>query len=641
MLQSLRDRMSGVVAWFIVGLLIIPFAFFGIDQFAGSSPDPTMATVGDEDITLRDFRDAYAQRYQRLLQMLGDDFDPSELEQSEFRRAVLDDLIRESAQAQYAERHGWRVSDDEIAAFLRTVPAFQEDGRFSPSRYRSLLQRQGMSPSSYENQLRQGLRVEQLRNVVVDSAFSTPEEIAKLRRLEEQRRSFDVVRVPVSRFLGDIEIDDEAVEAHYRANRERFRVPERVRLAYVQVDADEIAERHEAPSEAILREIYEAQAEQRFRQAERRRVRHILIRDDDAEARLAELRERIEDAGSFAELAEEHSQDPGSASRGGDLGWIEREQMVPEFDEVAFALSAGELSPPVQSEFGWHLIRVDEVREDAVRPFDDENVQQTLKRMYRERETENAFRDAVERLEELTFEHAASLEPAAEAIGVEVRETDWLERGSNEGIFALPGVQQAAFDELVKAGENSMPISASPRRVLVVRELDREPSRVRDLDEVRDRIVGTLREVEATAQARRLAEELIARARDGEALEALVEEAGNLNIDRLDDVSRRSDRADRAVVQRAFAMARPHDEADEAASFSTTDLGERGVALIRLRSVAADDDTADDERREMRARQLAGRIANGEFAAYQQHINDDVRVRIRRPIDDVEADPRR
>ncbi|MHA7833614.1 MAG: SurA N-terminal domain-containing protein, partial [Algiphilus sp.] len=225
MLQSLRDRMSGVVAWFIVGLLIIPFAFFGIDQFTTSNANPEVASVGDRDITLREFQNAYNQRYQRLVQMLGENFDPSTLDRGVMRQAVLEDMIQQEARLQYAQRQGWRVSDQVLMQFLQEVPAFQRDGQFSPDAYRELLAQQGMSPQGYEQQLREGLRAEQLRNAVVNSAFVVPEEVARARAVREQQRSFAAVRVPVSRFLGEIEADDAALQATYEANRDAYRVP--------------------------------------------------------------------------------------------------------------------------------------------------------------------------------------------------------------------------------------------------------------------------------------------------------------------------------------------------------------------------------------------------------------------------------
>lgn len=628
MLQTLRDRMSGFVAWFIVGLLIIPFAFFGIDQFATGTADPEIATVGDETITMREFRDAYNQRYQRLIQMLGDDFDASQLDQAALREGVLESMIQEKARLQYAEEHGWRSSDQAVIDFLRQVPAFQVDGRFSSERYRQLLSQQGMSPERYEQQLREGLRAEQLRNAVVGSAFVVPQELERAARLRAQQRDFDFVRVPVSRYLGESEPDGETLRAAYEAERERWQVPERVRLAYLEIDRERLAQGQDAPEASVLRRIYEAES-QRFSLPERRRVRHILAEGENARARIGEAAERLAAGEDFADVARAMSDDGGSAEEGGDLGWIERGDMVPAFEEAAFAMDAGELSEPVESDFGWHLIRVDDAEQAGTRDFEDEEVQQQLLRIYRQREADVAFREVYETVEQLSFEQAASLEPAAEATGLEVRHSEWLERGSDEGLLAHPEVAEAAFSEAVRAGENSRPIEIAPNRVVVVRQAEHEPARVREFDEVRDQVAARLRRERARERAREVADELLQALRDGAGIEALVAEAG-LELRSAEGVTRDSGDWQRRVRDALFSLPRPDQR--ETVSVGSVDLGDEGIGVLRLRQVR---EASEPEVGETLARQLRGRTAGAEFAGVEAHIAESVRVRRRQSPEDV------
>lgn len=629
MLQSLRDRTSGVVAWFIVGLLIIPFAFFGIEQFATGNPDPEIATVGDQEITMREFRNAYNLRYQRLLQMLGEDFDVSQLDQAALREGVLESMIQEQARLQYAERHGWRTSDQAIVDFLRSVPAFQQDGRFSGERYRQLLDQQGMTPERYEQQLREGLRAEQLRNAVVSSAFVLPEEVERVAALRGQRRDFQYVRVPVSRYLGESEPDQAAVRAAYEAERDRWQVPERVRLAYIEIDRDALAKEQAKPQESVLRRIYEAEAKSRFSEPERRRVRHILLEGEGARARLEEAARRIEAGADFAEVAAELSEDPGSAEEGGDLGWIERGDMVPAFEEAAFALEEGALSEPVKSEFGWHLIRVEEIEEARTRPFDDPEVQERLLRIYREREADVAFREIYDTVERISFEQAASLEPAAEAAGLEVQTTDWLARGSDEGLLAYPEVAEAAFSEALRAGENSRPIELSPGRVVVVRQAEHEPARVREFEEVRDKVAARLRQERARKRAAEAAEEMLQALREGAALSQLADEA-DLELRAAEGVTRDSSDWQGRVLDAVFAMPRPAQS--EAPVARSVDLGQEGIGVVHLLAV---NDGEHVEAGEQLARRLRGRAAGAEFAGVEAYIAEAVEVERRHSVDDL------
>lgn len=624
MLQSLRDRMSGVVAWFIVGLLIIPFAFFGIDQFTTGNANPEVASVGDRDITLREFRNAYNQRYQRLVQMLGENFDPSTLDRGVMRQAVLEDMIQQEARLQYAQANGWRVSDQSLMQFLQEVPAFQRDGRFSAEAYRELLAQQGMSPQRYEQQLREGLRAEQLRNAVVNSSFVVPAEVARARAVRDQQRSFAAVRVPASRFLGEIEVEEDALQAAYEANREAYRVPERVKLAYVELDRDRIAEDQPAPSESVLRRIYESESKVRFSSPERRQVRHILAEGETARERIEEAAQRIEAGASFAEVAEAVSDDSGSAEEGGSLGWIESGDMVPAFEEVAFSLPPDTVSDPVESEFGWHLIRVDAVEEKTTKPFDDPEVQEQLTRMYREREADVAFREALDQVERIAFEQAASLEPAAEAVGLEIKTTDWLARGSGEGLLSNPEVAEAAFSDTVAAGENSRPLELAPGWVVVIRQREHEPARVRALEEVREQVAADVRAERARAKAREMAN-AIQEAVTGGATLADAAASRDLQAQQADKVSRSSNDWDGRVLNTVFGLPRP--DAVESAPVRTVDLGEEGIAVVRLQVVHEPEDTStDDADHRTLVRRIQGRAAGTEFAGLEQHILESVEV---------------
>jgi peptidyl-prolyl cis-trans isomerase D len=632
MLQSLREKMAGPLAWFVVGLITIPFAFWGVDQFATGGSDPTLVRVGDQKITQAQFRAGYDRRYQQLVQMLGDSFQPDMIDQAGFRESVLQDMIQESMLRQYADDNGYRVGDESLLSFLRSVPAFQEDGRFSPSAYRAVLSRQGLSPEYYESQLRDGLAIEQLRSGIIDTAFTTDADRALAQRIAGQSRRFDYVRVPASRYLASVEVDESEARAVYDEQPQRFQRPERVRLSYIDLDLEQMMAADE-PNEEVLKAIYQAERDGRFSRPETRRASHILKTGADARARIEALATQLAEGADFAELARQHSEDTGSATDGGELGWIERGQMVPAFETALFAMEAGQLSAPVETDFGWHLIQLDEVRERRTLAFEDESVQQDLLRLYRARESDLRFRELADVLEQVAFENAASLEPAAEATGLQVQQTDWLTRESSSDLFAHEQVRRAAFSREVLDGENSSLIGIGSSRVVVLRAQEYEPPRLREFDEVRERILGGLREQRASERAQEVASALAVAAREGGDFSAAVEAEG-LRLESPGLVRRDADSVDRAIRGAAFAMPRP-DETRRPVEL--VNLGASGTAVVVLHEVSEPD--GDFNLRGTPFANLREDRAGAEFAAFTQHIENVVNVRrMTEPARPAEAD---
>lgn len=341
MLQSIRDSLSGWVLWFVVGLIAVPFAFVGIESFRMGSSDPVLVEVGDTEITDAQFRNAFDQRFRQLQQMMGDDFRPDMINTADFRAAVLQDMTREALLLQYARQNGYRGSDPEIMEYLRSLPAFQRDGRFSSEAYREVLANQGMDPESFEAQLRDALAIDQMRDGVLDSATIPNTMLDNHIRLQQQRRSLSLMVVPAERFVDEIEPTEAEINARYEQNQSQYQLPERVKLDYVMLDSASMDEGPD-PEPSVLAALYEAE-KARFITGEERRASHILIPldadEDAAREQAAELRDRLASGADFAELAAEFSSDTGSKDQGGDLGWIERGQMAPDFEEALFALT--------------------------------------------------------------------------------------------------------------------------------------------------------------------------------------------------------------------------------------------------------------------------------------------------------------
>ncbi|MEJ2327849.1 MAG: peptidylprolyl isomerase [Chromatiaceae bacterium] len=326
--------------------------------------------------------------------------------------------MRDNLLLQVSHDMGLRASDQEVRALIVANPAFQKDGRFDDATYQRALRLRGMRPPEFENGLRQQIVSTQLGRAVVASAFVTGKELDQAIRLQGQERNISYFIVPKDRFKTDGKLTDQQIDAYYRAHQARFKVPERVKLQYLLLNAASMAPT-ETPSEDDLRQLYESEID-RFTQPERRNVRHILITVDPnadaakaeaAKARIIAIRKRIESGADFAEVAKEVSEDPGSAAQGGDLGFIEKGLMDPAFDQAAFALKQGQLSEPVRTRFGYHLIEVTKIDPVKVKPFAE--VKDQLLAQAKKRQFEGAYYDLAEKLANLTFESPDSLEPAA------------------------------------------------------------------------------------------------------------------------------------------------------------------------------------------------------------------------------------
>jgi len=501
MLQAIRERAQGWIAWVIVILISIPFALWGIQSYLGVGGEPVIAKVNGIEISERDLDRRVQEARIELRERLGAAYDPAAFDEGRLRSEVLNDMIRRTLLLEASNRIGMRVSDEEIRIQILSEPAFQRDGRFDREAYERLLQIQGLSPAQFEGRLRQELVGQQLLRAVVGSELVTRKELDDYQRLIGQRRELVYARVQAADYLSDAPVEEEEIEAYYAANTARFQNPEMVKLDYLVLDAAELAKGVEI-SEEEVRRTYEAD-QTRFGQPERRNVRHLLLsvpQDADEAAadsvltRVQTIRDRIIAGEQFADVAERESQDPSSASQGGSLGTIEKGMMDPEFDRVAFGLSVGEVSEPVRTRFGYHLIEVTEIVPGQTKPFDE--VKAELRAELSRQRAESLYYDLGERLANLAYESPDSLEPAADALGLRIQHSDWVGRDGGEGILGTPRVIGAAFSEDVLVGRaNSDLIEPEPEvlRAIVLRVADHRVAATKPLNEVRDEIVAELR----------------------------------------------------------------------------------------------------------------------------------------------------
>lgn len=523
MLQTIRDHAQGWIAWAIVLLISVPFALWGIESYLGFSGEPVAASVNGIEIPARDLDRRLQQARVELRERLGPAYDPAAFDDKRLRDEVLGDMIRDALLLDVSKRLGLRVSDLEIQTQILAEPAFQRDGRFDRESYARILQLQGMSPAMFEAQLRQQMTGTQLVRAVVASEFTTSAEWAQYRRLSDQKREVAFARFPLAQGAATAPVDEAAISAYYDANTARFQTPEQVKLDYILLDASALAAKTSIGEEE-LRKSYDADPA-RFRQPERRKVSHLLLtlpqEADEATtnqvlAEIKTIRARIEAGEPFAELAKTLSKDPGSAAKGGSLGAVERGVMDPAFEQTAFGLPAGQLSEPVRTAFGFHLIKVDEIIPAQVKPF--EEVRDQIRTELAKQRADASFYELSERLSTLVYESPDSLEPAAEQLGLTIQHSDWIGRNGGEGVLGQPKVTSAAFsDEVLTQGHNSDMIEPERDRLqaIVLRVVDHRPAATRPLAEVHDQIADELRKEQARAAAAEAAKTVADKLRQG------------------------------------------------------------------------------------------------------------------------------
>lgn len=611
MLQAIRDNTRGWIAYVIVAVLIIPFALFGVYNYFTGGSNPPVAEVAGQEITSQQLDRAVQQQRRRLQQILGEQYDPSMFGDGALRRRALDNLVNAAVLDSYAREHGLRLTDDALRRQIRSQQVFQSDGEFSRQRYQAVLRQNGMTPEQYEARLRQQGATGQLRQGVTGSVIVTDAQLARFVALQRQQRDAAWLRVDAAAFRDEVSVGEDALREYYDAHTGAWQRPQQVRLAYVALSREDLASSIEVSEEAV-RERYESERDSRFTQGGERRVQHILIQvPDDAPAsdvdaarkRLQDLRERIVNGDlDFAAAAREYSDDAGSADAGGALGWVAHGDLSAPMAKAAFSLDQGQVSKPVRTEFGWHLIRVSDVRKREVKPF--EAVRDTLREEIASERAEQRYAEVRNELANVAYENPQSLEPAAEAAGVSVQTTDWASReGGGNGITSNRSVMEAAFSESVlDDGMNSELIELGDNRSVVVRIAAQRPATTLPFGQVRDRVRERFVAERTATLARKRGEALDRKLVAGASPQALASGSDGVSYKAFGWVGRDGGGAlPGKVTDRLFRMAHPGDGETTRAGVGLND-GDYVVVLLRGVRDGRLEDVPESRREQLRRR---------------------------------------
>ena len=514
MLQTIRDHAQGWIAWIIVGLIILTFALFGIQQYAQGEKTVSVAEVNGEDITAQAFLTIYNRQKLRLQQQFGEMYDKV-VKDDELRKKVLDALIQTKVIKQYAKAHHMAISDQQLAAVIHAAPVFHKDGKFDQALYEEILSRNGMSVAQFEFEQRDNLLEQQFNQLSLASTFATPSEVAQIAALEGQEREVAYMVVPKSAFEKQVKVSEAELKAYYDKHQSDFVEPEKVKIDYLLLSKQDLAKKIQ-PTEEELKTYYEENKDS-FIEPEQRRASHILIRfkadtpkaKAEAKKKIEEILAKVKAGEDFAKLAKQYSEDPGSAKQGGDLGFFQQGVMVKPFDEAVFAMKEGEVKGPIETQFGYHIIKLTKIKPKQTLPFD--KVKDQVKAQLVKQKADKQYYELLDKLTSTAYEQPDSLEPAADVVGAKVQTSEPFSRqGGKDPITSNPKVVQAAFsDEVLKSHENSSVIELNPDSSVVIRVNEVIPEKQLTLEEVKPQIQQRLMAEKAKAKAEAEAKALL------------------------------------------------------------------------------------------------------------------------------------
>ncbi|HIC45483.1 MAG TPA: parvulin peptidyl-prolyl isomerase [Methylophaga aminisulfidivorans] len=621
MLHFIRNHAQGWIAWFIVGLISIPFALWGINSYLSGASTVVVAEVNGSPITQTELQTSLQQYRDRMRSMMGDQFDPAMFDNASVKKDVLDGLIDQRLLRDANQTLKQRISDAAVSQFIRSTPAFQRDGKFDSDYYGMVLARVGYTPAQYEAQLRADLLSQELTTNIQNSSIASVKLLNEALRLERQQRELAYGLVPIQRFVDKVNVDDEEVKQYYEDNVAAYTAPEQVKLNYIELSVDELAKGVQVNDDE-LKKFY-ADNQNQFVGPEQRRASHILIEGDDDAAleKIKAIQTRLENGEDFALLAKETSDDTGSAEKGGDLGFFGKDVMDPAFEEAAFALTnVGDVSEPVKTEFGYHLIKLTGIQKPEGKTFDQARDQ--VEKMYRRQQAESIFYDKAEQLANLSFENPDSLDVAAEALGLDIKTTESFTRtGTEAGVTSNKKVIDAAFSEdVLKNDLNSAVIELSDNDLIVVHKNKHIPETVLPFESVSPAIKQQLVFDKARKLAQDEGESVVEKVKSGESPESLL-----INWQAAEFYGRDAEKVSSQILQRAFTMPKPLS-APEYEGFSA-DNG--NYVVIKLTAVKNGDiDDVTDEQKKALQQQLTSIYASAEVEAFIAQLRNDADIDI-------------
>ncbi|MDD5272308.1 MAG: SurA N-terminal domain-containing protein [Methylovulum sp.] len=616
MLTKIREKSQGAFAGGILVLIGVPFVLWGINNYMDNGQEPPVASVGDKDFYQRDVNKAYEQ-YSQSLRGMG-------IDEQSLKSQALQKLIKDEVLLQYVQARGLTATDDAVRDFIKGLEYFQTDGHFDDSKYKSLLATQRLSSNEFVSRVKNALVMEQFQHSIVDSSFASQYDVESFFKIQNQQRDVDYVTVPLQPVAQPPK--DEEIAAYFQQHQDAYQTPEQMSIDYVELSLADWAKKVEV-SEDKLKAFYNEQKDQ-YSTPERRKISHILFAVDaktSEQAALAKAQQAKQALASkdFAALAAELSDDKASAKNGGDLGLFSAGVMEKDFEAAATALKLGEVSAPVKSAFGYHLIKVTELVPAQTKPY--ESVKDEVTRAYQKAQAETGFYEAGEKLAEVSYQNPDNLQAAADALGLTIKKSALFTKEHGEGVAADDKIRSAAFTDEVLQGNNSTPIELGSDVLVVLRMQEHKPAATRDLAAVRLDIAAILSNDKAKQWAADLAKQIKSRLQAGESLQAVASE-NKLEIKSLKELTRRKAEVPGPLLQAIFKAAKP--VGDKPSIFiAPQPSGEQiVVSLTKVKDGVMGED--DKKQLELAKKSIGNALGEAEFNAVLNSLQADADISV-------------
>ena len=619
MLQNIRDNSTGWISKSIIGLIVMLFAFTGFDAILGSTSNSNNAAkVNGEEITLDALAEAKNNQRRQLIQQFGQDFDTNLIDESLLSDAALQGLITRALLVQAADQSDFAYSSAAIDQFILQAPEFQDNGQFNADRFDQVIRQMGYGRLQFRKMIEEEMRTGQLRAGIAGSAFVTEQEANAFARLERQTRDFAMLSIQPD--FDDVTVSAEQIEAYYNDHKTDFMTDEQVIVEYIELKKSTLFDQVAVDDEQ-LQELYQAEI---ANLAEQRRAAHILIEtsddvsDEQALAKAEEAITRINAGETFAQVATELSDDIGSAQQGGDLGFAAPGVYESEFEDALYALKQDQVSEPVRTDYGWHVIQLLDVEEADIPSF--ASLKDKLAQSLKAQEVEQRFVEIIKDLEGLAYESADLQQPAAE-LNLDIQVSEAFGRDGAEGLFANRQVLTAAFStEVLEEGANSMVLELDPETTMVLRVKEHLRPQQVELAEVAQQIEQQLINEQAIEQAQTIGTALLASLQGGQASDAQAEES---DWKMVEAAMRDQEGIDPQVLQTLFKMPKP--EADSA-KFAGLTLNDGSYVVLQLNGVSDSAQPLNAEELAQYQQVLASRVGQVDFNALMQQLELEAKI---------------
>ncbi|MGF6329804.1 peptidyl-prolyl cis-trans isomerase D [Pseudomonas sp. BS3782 TE3695] len=621
MLQNIRDNSQGWIAKTIIGIIVVLMAFTGIEAiFQATTNSQDAAKVNGEEISQNELNQAVDMQRRQLMQQLGKDFDASLLDEKMLRESALKGLIDRKLLLQGAEKSKFAFSEAALDQVILQTPEFQVEGKFNADRFDQVIRQLGYSRLQFRQMLAQEMLIGQLRAGLAGSGFVTDAQVLAFARLEKQTRDFATLNVKAD--PAAVKLTDEEVKAYYDEHAKEFMTPDQVVIDYLELKKASFFDQVSVKDE----DLQAAYQKETANLSEQRRAAHILVEVNDkvteaqAKAKIEEVQARLAKGEKFEALAKEFSQDPGSASNGGDLGYAGPGVYDPAFEKALYSLAKDQVSEPVRTDFGFHLIKLLGVEAPEVPTF--ASLKDKLTRELKTQQVEQRFVEATKQLEDSSFE-ASDLAQPAQDLKLTVHTSAPFGREGGEGIAANRAVVTAAFSpEVLDEGANSTAIELDPETVIVLRVKEHRKPEQLPLESVAASIRAQLTKEHASAAAKTKADQLIVSLRDGKV--ALDQAIDGQNWKETQAATRAQEGVDPTVLQALFRMPKPVSK--DKPTFSSVTLADGSLVIVRLNAVNEAAAPTEEEKVQYR-RFLASRIGQQDFAAYRKLLESEAEIK--------------